>query len=298
MSEKFVLFLGGGTMSGMFGMGVLRAFQQANIYKQIEAVYGVSAGALNGAYFLAGQSDLGATVYYDDLVSGFIRPAKIPLLVLHSLACALSAGGRPAKGMDIVEIDYLFQVLERDKLLDINALRRREIRLNAKLIDLKTGRLVYADVLASERPMQTLKAAVSVVPYYSVCARHSEEALADGAVLEPLGVNLILAKYPHHRVVAILNTRPRRGAAHYLKAVAEGVVSSTIYRGLKLAQFLKRERDYNCEMKMLLGDSRVTVIAPGLPRQVRPSLTNRLKLLAVYNAGIEAGNNFVRSIRV
>ena len=32
MTEKFVLFLGGGTMSGMFGMGVLSAFERADIY--------------------------------------------------------------------------------------------------------------------------------------------------------------------------------------------------------------------------------------------------------------------------
>jgi predicted acylesterase/phospholipase RssA len=30
-------------------------------------VYGSSAGAINAAYFLAGQARLGTTVYYEDL---------------------------------------------------------------------------------------------------------------------------------------------------------------------------------------------------------------------------------------
>ena len=74
---------------------------------RIEAIYAVSAGVLNGAYFLAGQSELGATVYYDNLTSGFIRPGRIPILLLHACLCGLSGGGRSTKGMDIVSIDYL-----------------------------------------------------------------------------------------------------------------------------------------------------------------------------------------------
>lgn len=295
MKEKFVLFLGGGTMSGLFGVGVLNAFQQANLYRRIEAIYAVSAGALNGAYFLAGQTELGATVYYDNLISGFIRPEKIPVLLLHALLCAVSGGGRPTKGMDVVSIDYLFKILERDKMLDISSFRQRGIPLFAKLINLKTGQLVYHDVVSAGRPMQTLRSAVSVVPYYSVCSRADEESLADGALREPLGISSLLAKYPGHQVVAVLNTWPSRGRWHSLKACAEGFVTSAIYPTLKLRDFFRREREFNLEMQEISVHPRVTIISPWPPKLVRPNLTDRKRLLRVYEMGFAAGEGFMRA---
>ena len=295
MTEKFVLFFGGGTMSGMFGMGVLSAFERADIHSRIEAIYAVSAGALNGAYFLAGQSELGATVYYDNLVNGFIKPEKIPMLLLHACLCAVSGGGRPTKGMDIVSIDYLFEVLERDKMLDIPKLSQRGVPLFVKLINLNTGQLVYHNVLSTGRPMQVLKSAVSVVPYYSVCKRADEESWADGALLEPLGVTSVLARHPYHKVVAVLNTRPSRGKMHKLKACAEGLVTSAIYPGMKLYNFLKREQRFNREMAEISGHPRITIISPRSPKEVRPNLTNRDCLLGVYEMGLVAGQEFVQA---
>lgn len=180
-------------------------------------------------------------------------------------------------------------------MLDISKLNQRGVPLFAKLINLKTGQLVYHNVVSAGLPMQTLKSAVSVVPYYSVCNRSDEENWADGALREPLGISSLLVKYPGHQVVAVLNTWPSRGRLHNLKACAEGLVTSAIYPSLRLRDFFKREREFNREMEEISVHPRVTIISPWPPKLVRPNLTDRKRLLQVYETGVAAGEGFVRA---
>ena len=72
--NKVVLYLGGGSMAGVFGAGVVTRLQEENFYKHIKVAYGASAGAFNLAYFLAKQSELGSKIYWEDLTYDFISP--------------------------------------------------------------------------------------------------------------------------------------------------------------------------------------------------------------------------------
>ena len=71
-NKKVVLYFGGGAMSGVFGAGVITALEKENIYDKVKAVYGASAGAFNAAYFLTKQTELGSSIYYEDLTKNFI----------------------------------------------------------------------------------------------------------------------------------------------------------------------------------------------------------------------------------
>src|SRR4051812_28025217 len=77
--SKIVLHIGGGVMAGIFGAGIITSFEEENIYPSIEAVYGSSVGVIIGAYFLANQSKLGSSIFYEDLIHDFIIPSYIPL---------------------------------------------------------------------------------------------------------------------------------------------------------------------------------------------------------------------------
>ena len=71
-------------------------------------MYGSSAGAINGAYFLAGQAALGTTIYSED-----INNAQFIDL------------GAPLSGRPIVDLGFLLDdVVERRKPLDVDSRAR------------------------------------------------------------------------------------------------------------------------------------------------------------------------------
>lgn len=77
-------------MRGVVSAGMVAALEELGLTSAFDAVYGSSAGAINGAYFLAGQAAFGATVYSEDINNRHFIDFRRPL------------GGRP-----IVDLDFL-----------------------------------------------------------------------------------------------------------------------------------------------------------------------------------------------
>src|SRR3954452_17802375 len=64
--HRVALVVEGGCMRGVISAGALTALEHLRLAERFDAVYGVSAGALGGAYMLAGQAALGTSIYFDD----------------------------------------------------------------------------------------------------------------------------------------------------------------------------------------------------------------------------------------
>ena len=87
---RIALCVEGGAMRGVVSAGMVSALEELGLGQAFDAVYGSSAGAINAAYFLAGQARVGTTIYFENINnSRFI-----------SLA-------RPFTGRPIVDLDYL-----------------------------------------------------------------------------------------------------------------------------------------------------------------------------------------------
>ena len=87
--RNLVLVFDHGGMAGVFGAGVATAFEDANLYPRVHSIYSASAGAHNAAYWLARQSHMGSTIYFDELFGKrFINPGSwlkfMPELLLNS----------------------------------------------------------------------------------------------------------------------------------------------------------------------------------------------------------------------
>ena len=89
-------------MRGVVSAGMVSALEELGLGQAFDAVYGSSAGAINAAYFLAGQARMGTTIYFENINNNrFI-----------SLA-------RPLAGRPIVNLDFLLnEVALKSKPLD------------------------------------------------------------------------------------------------------------------------------------------------------------------------------------
>jgi predicted patatin/cPLA2 family phospholipase len=64
---RVALCIEGGAMRGVIAAGMVSALEELGLTNAFDAVYGSSAGAICGAYFLAGQAGLGARIFSEDI---------------------------------------------------------------------------------------------------------------------------------------------------------------------------------------------------------------------------------------
>jgi predicted patatin/cPLA2 family phospholipase len=84
----------GGGMRGVVSAAMLVTLEHLGALGAFDSVWGSSAGSINGAYFITGQSDEGSPVYYDHLPgNNFINPRRF------------------ARGGDFMSLDFLFHVM-------------------------------------------------------------------------------------------------------------------------------------------------------------------------------------------
>lgn len=111
-------------MRGVVSAGMVVALEQMGLLECFDVVYGSSAGAMNGAYLVAGQAAFGAAIYYQNINNrsfiDFLRPLS----------------GRP-----IVDLDFLVDdVMMGPKPMDTARVISSPVPLVALATDAATGK--------------------------------------------------------------------------------------------------------------------------------------------------------------
>lgn len=132
------MVVGGGGMRGVYSTGVTAGLEALSMGDIFDDAIGISAGACAVAYLLAGQAEVGPSVYYEDL------PNKQFINLL-----------RP-KG--IMDINFLEHVFREVKPLDQAAIRRSRTRMYVGLTEVTTGKGVYLNM--TEHPQTDIVSAV------------------------------------------------------------------------------------------------------------------------------------------
>jgi predicted patatin/cPLA2 family phospholipase len=123
---RIALAVEGGGMRGVVSAGMVAGLEALGLTAAFDAVFGSSAGALNGAYFLAGQAAFGATIYSEDINNR----AFIDLQ-------------RPLRGRPIVDLDYLIHdVAGRRKKLRTERVLASHTPLHVLATDVDTAQAV------------------------------------------------------------------------------------------------------------------------------------------------------------
>jgi len=165
-SVRTALVLQGGGMRGAFGAGVCCALEELGFTEGFDEVYGVSAGALNGAYFLSGQAAFGATIYYQEINNRkfihFFRFKKI------------------------MDIDFLMDVIYHKKPLNLKRLLNNPTSFNVVLTRVSTGEAVIFKLEKGADIFSILKATCALPFAYDIPVDIGGEKYLDGGVSCPI----------------------------------------------------------------------------------------------------------------
>ncbi|MGV9673860.1 patatin-like phospholipase family protein [Nocardia sp. NPDC003482] len=73
---RFALVVEGGSARGAYSHGMVTALEELGLVRCFDAVYGSSAGALNGAWLLCGRAGVARRAWEGDVVRRVINPAR------------------------------------------------------------------------------------------------------------------------------------------------------------------------------------------------------------------------------
>lgn len=196
------LVLEGGGIRGIYTAGVLDCFLEENI--QIDALFGVSAGIVNGINYISGQKGRSLKVNID-----YIKDKRY--LSFYSL---LTTG-------DIFGVDFCYNILP-NKLIpfDYQAFQNCQTKCFAVVSNLVTGHAEYKLCRDMHKDLDYIRASASL-PLVSRTVNINGSPYLDGGICDsiPLAASI---RHGYKKNIVIL-TRPygyRKSPSHMLPAVA------------------------------------------------------------------------------
>lgn len=292
-NSKFVLYIGGGVMAGIFGAGVVTALEEENVYSRIEAVYGSSVGAIIGAYFLANQSRLGSSIFYEDLIHDFITPIYIPLGIWDRIWNRVIAPVSYKDMRNPIDIDYVMNIIENKKNIDLNAFKSKKIPLYAHVLSLKNWNTEFINVTNHASPLRILRASISAAPYYF----SEDREYIDGAIFDHFPITEIATRHSDKKIIAVINIVPNKLIRRSIKSFLEALVSSVMYSTNIFSIYLMRDLRTSKEIKEARKNSNILISTVPKGLVVWPNTINKTKLLNGYEAGIKEGKRVAGIIK-
>lgn len=178
-------------MRGVVSAGMVSALEDLGLTNAFDAVYGSSAGAINAAYFLAGQAAFGTTIYSEDINNRHFIDLRRPLI------------GRP-----IVDLGFLVdEIAARRKPLDSARVLESTTPLTVMATDVATAARAPLRGFDNGRALLDAMRAGATMPVVAgPPVTFRGRAYLDASLTEPIPVPIAEAD-GHTHIVALL-TRP------------------------------------------------------------------------------------------
>ncbi|OGN02794.1 MAG: hypothetical protein A2657_01470 [Candidatus Yanofskybacteria bacterium RIFCSPHIGHO2_01_FULL_44_110b] len=283
-------------MRGVFGAGVATVFEKNNLYPKINAVYGASAGAMTGAYFLARQRELGPSIYYENLDGKFISRKDFLIGVWQRFQNRFIKTVPNDKLRDALDIEYLMNVVKNKKPLDYQKIISQDIPLNVKLFNLDTHEIEYIDARRSDI-FEILKAGVNVFPYVHEVSVIDGKKYIDAAIMDIVGFDFLRKKHPNEKIIIVMNGQIDRKFRYRAKNILEGKFMQWMFNDSGLYHLYATAEDKLAkDIEKIKADANSLLIAQDRDVSVRSRTTDAKLLLEMYNLGIEVGNRALQSL--
>lgn len=270
-------------MRGVIAGGMATALEELRLRDVFDFVVGSSAGALAGAYFLAGQAGMGTRMYFEDLIGR-----------------RWLAYRRMLKGSPILGFDYLFdELIAKRKPLDCRSVRRSGIELYAVATRVPEYQPTVLGKFESDSELLAALRASACVPLIAGRseplngAEYVDGSLTDGipvASAETLGAThmLVLLTRPRGQTRSDPNGLQRRVGFPLINRVQEGLGDACLQRAPLYREALRR-----LEQRQSAGGQGPTAFAVQLGAG-----TQKIGILsqnrAVLEEGARAGAEAVR----
>lgn len=182
------LLVEGGARRGAVSAGMTSALQELGFDGCFDHVYGLSAGAINAAYLLAGQAELCVHSYWDELSSREFASFR-----------------RAARRQPIVSTEFVLRAMATSRKLDWEAVLARRTQLHVLATSARTLELVDVAALTAELP-RAIGAAISMPFLSGPLPQIDGVPYLDASTCYALPYRLALADGCTHLLV--LRTRP------------------------------------------------------------------------------------------
>ncbi|HVZ71088.1 MAG TPA: patatin-like phospholipase family protein [Polyangia bacterium] len=175
--RKLALVVEGGGLRGICSGAGAVALEHMGLTSVFDEVYGTSAGAMNAAYFLAGQAALGMRIYLEDMV----RREVVSLL----------------RFWRIFDIDWLFtHVITGSKPLRLDRVLASPSRLHISLLDAAAGTAARTDTRALtsiEALLTALKASTALPVLFNRRFDVDGRPCMDAGIVNPIPIESAIA---------------------------------------------------------------------------------------------------------
>lgn len=273
------LILEGGAMRGIYTAGVLDEFMKEGI--TFPGVIGVSAGAVHGCSYVAGQR--GRSIRYYLRYCGDKR-----FMSAHSL---ITTG-------DIVGERFCYHDLpERLDPFDYEGFRRSGTDFYVVCTNVRTGKAEYILCRDMRADIEYMRASASM-PFVSRIVRAGGKKLLDGGVADSVPLQAFRRLGYEKNVIVLTRPagykkKPRRMTRRLAKVMYRR------YPAFKRA-ILNRYKEYNStveEIERLEKAGEVFVIRPEEPLKLGRAEMNRGKIRAVYQIGVQDARRRMDELR-
>ncbi|MGQ4597419.1 patatin-like phospholipase family protein [Nocardia sp. R6R-6] len=275
--HRLVLVIEGGGSRGAYSSGMVSALEELGLTAVFDAVYGTSAGAINGAWLLSGRAIRGMRSWTDPVI---MRRAVDPARLLR---------GRPA-----FDLRYLVhQVYDGIEPMDFEAILANSTTFHPIATDIRTGQAVdlHPHITDKGTLMRALRASAGLPILAGPPVRMGGGAFFDGGLTETVPIRTAVRAGATRALVLrtrrVDERRPPASRLHqlvggsYLRAVAPGA-----YRA-----WLERPHQQDIEDKALadLGDSVLQIHPP----PGSPDVDSAARDTTLLSAALQIGRHAV-----
>ncbi len=237
---KTALIIGGGGMRAAFSAGALRGFEKSGMADVFDIVIGVSAGSPICAYFLSGQTELGISIYLEELSKNkFINFARVS---------------------KIMDIDYLDSVFRSVKPLDQKHIRSSRSKFYVTVTDAKTGKGELLDMKDKKIDIIDAICASSALPIiYNRTITIKGRQYCDGAIGNGIPIDFVLQKGCTDILIILNNALGRKSnSAPFFEKIFSHFYMRKFSSDLRTAT-LARNQLYNRSLKTIQGITNINI---------------------------------------
>jgi predicted patatin/cPLA2 family phospholipase len=274
--RRIALAIEGGGMRGVVSAGMVAALEQLGLTDSFDGVFGSSAGAIAGAYFVANQARYGTTIFYEDINNRkFINPLRV-----------LSGG-------PILSLEYLLDVVckqvKRLHVADVLNARIPFTVIASSLIHNRSVALSNFNTL--DDLIEALRGGARIPFFAGPPVRYKENLLVDASIYEPIPFRS--AEVAGYSDLVILLTRPTGVLRTKPGLIDRVLVAPYLSRFSSSAaqDYLHRDASYERDMKYINSKRESNFLVAQVEAVQRPIGTfalSRLELLEGAKAGFRA----------